>query len=877
MRHLDWKRMRDGRRWGAALAVATLSTAWPANGVAQPYFAEVPIGPGNDYDVYYGRSSIGASLGDYNNDGWPDRFLALMFSPEAVLLESEGHLRYGERTDLIRTVLPQKWRGAGTIFGDYDNDGDLDLFVTTGRYPDEQAGANVLLRNDRGTFVDVTSAAGLTDEDATDNATWLDYDRDGLIDLLVGNANFASPRGNRLYRNRGDGTFADATSAAGLDVALGTDGIPAGSNGGIVVGDFDDDGWPDLYLGVFNAPNRLFLNDGTGRFVDATTGEVAHDGAAFGAVSGDVDNDGIIDIFLGGGGGNSDIPESSRLYKNLGGATFLDVTAAAGLALPDMTWVISPNLVDVDNDGDLDLMINSSLQIQLLINDGRGRFTRVTESLSRESASATGDRGPGTVFADLDLDGYLDSVPTWGLHRGIPNGNGWLRVELVGSASNRNGIGARLVATTGDLRQLREIKGSVGGLGSGELVAHFGLGRRAVVDTLAIRWPSGKLDTLTDVAANQRIRVFEGRPGYHVVEPSRWTRDDTLLTGGDELSVTVHPALFEPEARITRVVADLSDVGGPPQVALVADGDGTYSLPPQTVVPLANGYRRVDIVIDQQTFLGPHWIRLSRRLTVLPAADLVVYDDGVLPGWRLAPATRTEVDPRATGTVTGGSAISASVRTLGGLRLEPDSPVSAVGYARLQFGFHPGDVEVDQVTVTIRGELTQTYELVGAPGEPTSLDPRERGWQLVTVELSADAGTIRGLSFSVNGTGTFYLDDIRLVTAAHDRKPPITAVVETQAGAAPGAFVLDQNCPNPFNPATTIRFALPVADEAVLNVYNVAGQRVATLTEGHHEAGAYVLRWDGRDDAGRALASGVYLYRLVAGERVQTRKLLLLR
>ncbi|MEW6755763.1 MAG: VCBS repeat-containing protein [Candidatus Latescibacterota bacterium] len=222
------------------------------------------------------------------------------------------------------------------MYGDYDNDGDLDLFVAVGS--PFAVGKSILLRNDRGTFRDVALEAGLTGSLGTDNAVWLDYDRDGYLDLYIGNpgcGTLEQPVYNLLYRNRGDGTFEDVTERAGLMLQLGsTDagGCGGGSNGGMAAGDFNDDGWPDLYVAVFSAPNRLFLNDGQGRFRDATTAEIADPGEAFGVAVGDTDNDGDLDIFQASGGNDDlNLPYRSPLLLNLGQGQFVDFTEGGAL------------------------------------------------------------------------------------------------------------------------------------------------------------------------------------------------------------------------------------------------------------------------------------------------------------------------------------------------------------------------------------------------------------------------------------------------------------------------------------------------------------------------------------------------------------------
>jgi hypothetical protein len=277
-------------------------------GAAQTFFTEVAA------EAIAGRQTRARSIafGDIDNDGYPDLFLAEDRQPvtRVVLYHNEGNGRFTDQTTAIQEELTPKWKGGGSVFGDYDNDGDLDLYVPVGAYASDQAEQNILLRNDGGGFRDVALEAGLTDSLPTDNALWLDYDRDGHLDIYTGNT-ACEPADttvrNRLYRNNGDGTFRDATAAAGLDFLLKspTPSLPCGggSNGGMAAGDFNGDGWPDLYMGVFDGRNRLFLSDGKGGLRDATTSEIGDPGNAFGVAVGDIDNDGDLDLFQASGGG----------------------------------------------------------------------------------------------------------------------------------------------------------------------------------------------------------------------------------------------------------------------------------------------------------------------------------------------------------------------------------------------------------------------------------------------------------------------------------------------------------------------------------------------------------------------------------------------
>ena len=686
-------------------------------------------------------------FGDFDNDGYPD-ILHRDFAGQHVLLHNEGEGQFAPWPTAITTDHPLQAPEMGFSAADYDNDGDLDLYIPTPGIippftilPPER---DVLLRNDMGTFRDVTREANLDDATSSLASIWLDYDLDGDLDLCVSHLDLGPETDNNLYRNRGDGTFEDVTAAVGLDV-------PMGGALGMAGADFNEDGWPDLYFALFLAPNRLFLSDGQGKFEDATSGEIAIEGNTWGLAVGDIDNDGHLDIFqpnlsLTQPGEEDFLPSRSPMLQNLGAGLFLDITEGVGLGVLIGKNVSGGSLVDIDNDGDLDLTFLSPRS--LFINNGDLTFVEA-DSRGGISLGAVGDNldggGRHSSVGDYDLDGFpdvfiggtsearIDSVTLlWpeyagGLHRNQGNDHHYLRVELVGVQSNRSGIGAKLLATAGDLHQIREILGGKG-RDQDELVAHFGLGPRTQVDSLEIRWPSGQIDLFTDIPADQKIRAFEGRDEYHVAEPTTWTVEPpTSLNYGETNSIAavVNVALYEPGAEIARVHADLSSLGGPADVPLEDLGDGAYRLETDFSVGGDPISPHVAILIEQETSLGMRWTRLTRTVT-----------------------------------------------------------------------------------------------LAGAP---------------------------------------------------------ITAILEDHTSSLPSSFALDQNHPNPFNSATVIRFSLPQTVDISLSLYNLTGQQVATLVSGKREAGTYTLRWDGRDDQGRNLASGVYLYRLRAGAQMQTRKLLLLR
>ncbi len=830
---------------------------------------------------------------DYDNDGFQDVFISENnFNPRRIgLFHNSGDGRLVDQTFLIPSDLHLETGGAGAIFADYDNDGDEDLFLPVWPH-------NVLLRNDRGRFVRADVGSDLSDSLLTENAVWLDYDLDGYLDLYVtslGVSENYAPRANRLLGNNGDGTFTDQTAAARLDILVHPES--GGSAGGMAAGDFNDDGWPDLYLGVFDHANRLLLNDGQGRFVDSTIGDIGDEGEAFDIAVGDINNDGLLDIFQGAGGSASLAQRfifRSRMLLNRGEGQFIDITEGAGLGLELLgTNTAATGFADIDNDGDLDLVIGYSQQEEsfidhfLLLNDGTGVFTDATASSGIEVYAGY------LAFGDYDEDGFVDllysSAPSPTLQRTIlyhnnSNANHWLRVELVGVKSNRNGIGARLTATSGDLEQMRQV---LGGLGrqQDEKLAHFGLAEHTQVDRLEIRWPSGQVDVLRDIAADQKIRVIEGRPEYHVVQPTLWESGptDSLVLGSVvQLRAEVRPALFEGNAHIAQVTADLSPFGGSAVSPLTNKGDGIYKLDTTIAVEGANGFRHISVLIDQSTSLGPYCINLSRRIAVFPSRDLKILDEELAPGWQVEGASGVEeMDLMHRETIYAGAfasafAVKPESRTSGWtVQIRPDVAVDTLGYTALRFALHTGDARGNIADVLTVG-INDLPSIDMTRGD-FAIDIERSDWQVVELPLAVlhVDRPIQAIRFLGNLEGTFYLDDIRLVAAP----PPLsgTAVMEDRQSTLPQSFTLDQNFPNPFNSGTVIRFSLPQADKIELSVYNLAGQKIATLAQGLRPAGSYAINWDGRDKQGRALASGLYFYRLQSAAQIKTRKLLLVR
>ena len=429
--------------------------------------------------------------------------------------------------------------GAGCAVGDYDNDGNLDLYVTN-------FGANVLYRNNGdSTFTDVTQHAGVGDDRWSLGCAFADYDNDGFVDLYVTNyidfhfethtnctqkgvATYCPPESfegvpDTLYRNNGDGTFTDVTTTAGI--------YKDGKGMGIVFGDYDNDGDVDCYVGNDAGENFLYNNRGDGTFTNVgwmagvEADENGNVQGTMGVDFGDYDNDGLLDLIA-----LNYQQQPNALYHNDNGGFFTDLSFVAGMAesLPYVGWGV--DFFDVDNDGDKDLLIaNGHLQDtvekyddtttypqhnHLLINNGQGHFTN--ESVKAGSGLQSRRVSRGIATGDYDNDGDLDvlisnanDTPQLLRNDGGNQGN-WILIRTVGTRSNRAAIGTRVKIQAGDLTQIDEVRGGSGYLSQNDLRLHFGIGTHERIDRIEVKWSSGIVDIIRDVTPNQIIIITEG-------------------------------------------------------------------------------------------------------------------------------------------------------------------------------------------------------------------------------------------------------------------------------------------------------------------------------------------------------------------------------
>ena len=528
--------------WSESLAVQFVDRAADA-GLTQPNVS------GTDQSYIVEGMMGGAAFFDYDHDGDVDLYVANGSSfagfaagehPANQLYRNDGG-RFAEVT-VAADVGDTSW-SMGCAAADYDNDGHTDLYVTN-------FGRNTLYRNrGDGRFADVTGEAGVGDMGWGTGASFGDYDRDGDVDLYVANyVDFSRdyespipclwknvkvycgpvgllPAADVFYRNNGDGTFSEWTQQAGLEGEK-FYGMSA------LFGDYDDDGWPDLFVANDSTPNLLFRNRRDGRFAEeALMAGVAYSGegvtqGCMGAAWGDYDNDGLFDLFV-----TNFADEYNALYKNEGGGFFADVSFAAGVgAAPAELVSWGTGFFDYDNDGDRDLFVanghtypqadlprvNSSYeQVNSLFENRDGRLVEVSVEVGPGFALRRVSRG--TSFADYDGDGDIDlfvlnlNGPPALLRNDGDHDNHYLLVRTVGTVSNRDGIGARVIIHASGQTQHAEVQSGGSYLSHNDLRLHFGLGKAERVDRLEVRWPSGAVQVLHDIAADQVLTVVEPR------------------------------------------------------------------------------------------------------------------------------------------------------------------------------------------------------------------------------------------------------------------------------------------------------------------------------------------------------------------------------
>ncbi|UCE18937.1 MAG: VCBS repeat-containing protein [Gemmatimonadota bacterium] len=750
-----------------------------------------------------GGSSQGVSWIDYDNDGYLDLFVSNLIWPTGQdnwLYHNNGDETFSKITE--GDITHDGGLSRTSTWGDCDNDGDPDCFVSN--WPDER---NFLYLNDgHGTFTKVTTGEIVNENRGSPAAAWADYDNDGDLDLFV--ANYGP---NSLFRNDGEG-FTKITSG---DIA--TDVSDSYS---AAWGDYDNDGDLDLFVtsNYGNLNNYFYKNNGDGTFEKVTGQNIVSDGGeSFGGSWGDYDNDGDLDLFVPNISYSTD--GNNFLYNNNSDGTFTRITQ--GDIVNDGGYSFGSAWGDYDNDGDLDLFVSNypdggQSRDFLYENNGGGTFSGVTGEgvVTDEGASY------GAAWGDYDRDGdldlfvakFADQNENNTLYQNNGSNNNWINIKCVGTISNTSAIGAKVRIKAfiygTPTWQLREISAQTGYCSQNSLNAHFGLADATLIDSIKIEWPSGTVDILTDIDVNQFVIITEGECGD--------LDGDGIADGNDNCPNNPNPDQEDNDADGAGDICDnCPDDANPDQAD--ADSDDTGD-----------------------------------------ACDLCTDTDGDGYGDPGYPANTCQEDNCPT-------------------VHNPDQAQAEQGNINCDSGINVLDV------LAAINHILGITPLIGAP--------------LDRADCNGDGGVdildALGIINVILGTGECAPNSLKpLVTPEVIRfceslEPYLLSeefalfmsLVKAEY-QTPDGYYLSQNYPNPFNPHTEMRYQIPdvrLPDHTTLKIYNILGQEVQTLIDEVQEPGYYTVIWDGTDERGQKVNSGVYFYRLTAKNYCQTRKMLLVK
>lgn len=502
------------------LLLLTFSFLFNSTSQAQPSFNVAWDNIGISHTTSGSNYGSGATFIDIDGNGWDDIVLGDGNGGQLqVYLNTNGNL-----TQTALSGIGSMGETKQFLWVDYDNDGDLDFFVT------EDAGLNKLFRNDAMTFTDVTVSAGLSQDSLpTWTAAFGDYDRDGWLDLYVTSYVYGTGLNftNAFYRNMGDGTFQNVTMETGT-------ADPDKSPLGVVFVDIDNDQWPDIFIGHDKMHGNVMLhNTGEGRFDDISAPANANQQiCAMNAGIGDYDNDGFADIYV------TNSPPGNVLLNNQGNGTFVDAAVTAGVAYYSESW--GGNFVDFDHDMDEDLYVSGGGAAQTRFNcvyenQNNGTFLEMAGTATSNDTF----RAYANAIGDINRDGFMDILVN--AHYPDPSHvwinsdstGSWLKVKLEGTVSNRDGVGARVMVYAGGQGRMRYTTCGQAFMAQNAGYCHFGLAAYTMADSITVSWPSGHIDRLYSVPVNQELTIVEGQTG--IVMPQLFANGSLALCAGDSL------------------------------------------------------------------------------------------------------------------------------------------------------------------------------------------------------------------------------------------------------------------------------------------------------------------------------------------------------
>ncbi|MFA5832457.1 MAG: FG-GAP-like repeat-containing protein [Bacteroidota bacterium] len=781
--------------------------------VSAQYFTKVTTGPqSND-----GGDSRSVNWIDYDNDNDLDLFISNGPSAKAnnFLYKNNGDGTFTKITDASIVNDPGSYDGS--TWADYDNDGYIDAFTAT--WYGQQ---NSLHRQRNGKFEEVFPRDISKDFTHSETASWGDYDNDGYVDLYL--ANSAVHLANILYHNNGDGTFTEVKTGA-----IVTDEAPTRS---VDWCDFDNDGDLDLFVANEGGANEaLYWNNGNGTFTAETSGSIVSDGGkSFGSSVADIDNDGDFDILVVN---NSN--ESEFLYRNNGNKTFSKDTS--DIVVKSSGYSVGSAFGDLDNDGDLDLMVTnafsgaSATKNFLFLNNGNGTFIKV------DTGIVSTDLGwsYGVAFGDYDRDGDLDIATgncfganqNNALYRNEGNGNKWLTIKAVGKVSNFSAIGTKVkVKTTINGKtfwQVRQVAGQSGYCGQ-NLESHFGLGNATVIDSLVVEFPSGQKIVQTNIAPNQFMVIKENLPaGYFrgAMQIGNFEDTDPVTIQFKDISNT------DPTQPATSWKWDLN--GDNVIDATTATTSFTYTIPDSYSILLivSNGVKTDTLRSNDAIIISPataiiqfntttHNFGIVDVNTPIKDTTMYIYNKGKL-------------NDSISISLVYGATSAQTIKPDSAVKISPTSFVLAANDSQaIIYAVYPPKVNRTNLNITYTPKIVITSK-----NNPSVKIFEKSMW------------------IKLQGT-----------------------LLSIQKGMEmPMEYFLEQNYPNPFNPTTKIGFTLQVSGFTSLKIYDAIGREVAVLANEFLEANIHHQRTFQAD----ALSSGVYFAKLQNGDRSLLRKLTLIK
>ena len=826
----------------------------------------------------------GVGFLDYNNDGRLDIYVVHNLQPNS-LFHNNGN---GTFTNVAKQagVEGSDQSDQGVILGDYDNDGYIDIFLT-----------NPLIlyhNNGNGTFTNVSWSTHVRRTGTFRAAAFGDYNNDGYLDIYVG----AQGEPNILYRNNGDGTFSNVAQQAGVDDS--GEVMPVGFF------DYDNDGYLDIYVGNWGRsapqPNVLYRNNGDGTFTNVTDyAGVGDEGNAHGLAFGDYDNDGDLDIYI------TNYDQANVLYRNNGDGTFTDITNYAGVGNVGLNR--SCIFADFDNDGYLDIFVTVRSGGNLLYhNNGDGTFTEVAQSWGLGGTKNAHGAASGDYDNDGDLDIYVAHVyEADRFYRNSGTSNNWIIIRTIGTMSNRSGIGARVRVVCGNLSQIREVSGGSGYGSQESLPVEFGLGAATHIDSIIIRWPSGIIQVLRNISPNQILTVEEaesiqcyqisGKVVYFS-ENAYPVSDVTLHMYGDISTEVVTN---------TQGLYSFYDVPNGSNVCVTpskpADSDiGEFTIltyDAALVAQVAVGLRQLT---DYQTIVAD--VDKDGNIYTYDAALIASYAVGLpkLPSshvgeWVFIPdsisyksldsdKTNQNFTAILLGDVHGGWTPSQGMARKGrrvyaqlqDMEASPGEEIIIPIWIEenqemiscdLIFKYNPTVLKFIKVAKT---ELSQEFNL---------LYNRSQGKiriGMYGIKPLNEEGELINLVFKVIGKPgqsaqlmleRYQINDRAVKTAS--------AVFKINGRKLVNNFCLDQNYPNPFNLETVIRYQIPKTGRVTIKIYNLLGQEIKTLINDIQQAGYHKVSWDGKNQRGKDVPSGIYLCGINYNDHFQCRRLIKLK